>query len=73
MTSTTSAINVATHEKGFGQVQLNKSNQQDLLRQADQYDFSNLAIELRGTFLFFFCNDFNILVVDNGEQSTTWR
>lgn len=48
--STTAAINVATHEKGFGQVQLNKSNQQELLKQADQFDFSPLAAELRGWF-----------------------
>ncbi len=51
--SSTAAIDVATHEKGFGQMQLNKSNQQDLLQQADQYDYSSLVIELRGIFIFF--------------------
>ena len=52
MSSITTTVDVATHEKGFGQVQLNKSNQDDLLKLANQFDFSSLATELRGEFSF---------------------
>lgn len=48
MSSTTSTVDVANHEKGFGNVQLNKSNQEDLVKLANQFDFSSLAAELRG-------------------------